>query len=782
MKKFCLTLAFLAPITLFSQFSDNFNDGQFQSREAQPREVEWTGDAEKFVVNEQLQLQLNAPADGSPPAQLRTASTLVANGLWEWWMQLKFTPSSQNYARVYLVSDEQDMTAQLNGLYVRIGYTNRNICLVRSEKDKAGKTLIEGATDRVRLDDVKLHIRATFDQHGIFTLYSRLEGETDFAVEGSCKITESFTGGWFGLACYYTSTRNKHFLFDDFVARELRDDEQSAEEPDPDDDSDDDPDVSPTAKPHDGDVLFSEIMANPGSDGVEWVELYHAGNQAFNLKDCYFYYGDKPYSLPEAVINPGDYFVLTKNNAVASFAGDVRVFGVNSFPALANTGKLLMFGTTDYTLVSWIEYTDKMYGDNTKSSGGWSLECIDLTNLSNTAANWTASATAGGTPGSLNSSADANPDTELPAITSITQLENSAVAIGFSKPMNRLILENLTSYSISGAYGIDGLETNFPQGTQVTIFLTALPPEGELVELSLVGAIDLSGFHLSNPTVMLGSGFSAEEGDALISEIMYNPPTDGDEWVEIYNATDHALDLQFLSIATRKTSDGTLNKAYPLAAKPTLLDAGRYLVITKTRDGVCNFANCREESLFAELAVMPALANSGGDIVILNNKTGNPTDEVPYSDNWHTAGISNTRGISLERADFNQPSDDPSNWHSASADSGYSTPGYENSQQAQSIEEENISIAYPVIDGDNYVIRYQLPNPGFRCTARLFDSSGRLVAKIADNQLLGAQGEIVWNGKSSGNSKVFSGIYIVSMELFEAGGTVKYFRKPVVVK
>jgi hypothetical protein len=774
MKKIFLTVCLLAPVALFSQFSDNFNDGLFQSRPAQPREVEWTGDDEKFIVNEQLQLQLNAPADGSP-AQLRTASALAANGLWEWWMQLKFTPSSQNYARVYLFSDEQDLTAQLNGLYVRIGYSNRNICLIRSEKDKTGKTLIEGATDRVRLDDVKVNIRATFDRQGVFTLYSRLEGEDDFTVEGSCKIADSFVGGWFGLSCYYTSTRNKHFFFDDFTARELRDDEQSDDETDPGDNT-------PTAMPNEGDVVFSEIMANPGSEGNEWIELYHSGSEPFDLKNCFFYYGDKGYPLPEATINPGDYFVLTKNSAVTSFDEGVRVFGVSSFPTLANTGKLLMFGTTDFTLVSWIDYTDKMYGDNTKSSGGWSLECIDLTNISNTAANWTASAVAGGTPGLPNSSAGINPDSENPAITSVERQENGSFLITFSKPMNRTALETLTNYSISGGYEVVSLEANYPQGTQVTVWIADFPTEGEIVSLSLSGIIDLSGHSPTDATVTLGSGAQAFYGEVLISEIMYNPQTDGDEWVEIYNASDHALDLQFLSIATRKASDGTLNKAYPLSARSAQLEAGQYLVIAKTRAGVCDFANCRESSLFAELAVVPALANTSSTVVIVNNSTGEPVDEVSYDNSWHTAGISNTRGISLERADFTKPSNEPSNWHSASAESGYSTPGYENSQHTQSIDEEELSVVYPQIEGDSYRIRYRLTGPGFRCTARLYDTSGRLITKIADNQLLGSEGEIVWNGKDSGNSKVFSGIYIVSIELFNAGGTVKNFRKPLIVR
>ena len=757
-----IVLFFLAPLVCFSQLTENFSDGLSNK---------WIGDVNKFIVNESLQLQLNASGTDSP-AQLSTSSTMLANTCWGWWMKLDFNPTASNYAKVFLCSDENDLSGELNGLFVRIGYTNKNVCLVQSQKGKNNKTLIEGTAKRLDYASVSLRLKATFDNDGNFYLYSKLDGESDYVLEGNCNISESFESKHFGVVCYFTSTRSKSFYFDDFQVKELDADNPTPDDPNPGD-----------STLYEGDVIFSEIMANPGGSNPEYVELYNASNKSFNLKNCLYYYGDKSYKLPEGTINPGDYFVLTKTTVTNSFPTGVKVFGVSSFPTMANTGKLLMFSTDKEDLISWFEYSDKMYGSNEKKSGGWSLECIDLTNKSNTALNWIASDQAGGTPGQVNSVNKANPDTEIPQITGIQILGNNQIKLVFSKPMNRQTLLAKSSFRISDSqYTIDSLQTNFPQGTELTIHFLTLPPQGKLIDLELEGVKDLSGFSLDDKKVMIGSGEEADPNEIIINEILFNPPTGGTEYVEIYNNSNKAVDLQFLSFTSRKPSDGSFNKLYPLAEKATLFYPGEYLVITKSKDLVCQFFNCHPESSFVELSVMPSLANTSGCAVLVNNRTNAVIDEFAYNEKMHSAGISNKKGISLERSDFNRPTNEESNWRSASADSGFGTPGYQNSQTTSQNGIEDINIIYPEFSTDNYFVHYRLDKPGYRCRAFVYDAMGRRVSIIANNELLGTEGKLLWNGKGSSNRSLVSGIYIVYMEVYNMDGNVKKFRKPVVVK
>jgi len=774
MKRIISILFMLAPYGVFCQFSDDFNDGNFQSIPPATRPVNWTGDVEKFMVNTAFQLQLNAPTTGSP-AQLKTSSSLSANAYWEWWMKYDFNPTSSNYAKVFLFSDESDLTGDLNGLFIRVGHTSKNVCLI-SQKGKTTKILIDGTAQRLNKSSVALHVQAKWDRNGTFSLYSKLDDEPDYVLEGSCSLDDVFSSTYFGMVCYFSSTRNKSFYFDDFLVRELREDEQGEEEggTEP-----TDPDL-----PEEDDIVFSEIMANPGGNDPEYVELYNRSNKTFNLKNCLYYYGTNSYKLPDAEIKPNEYFILTKTTTVANFPGNIKVFGVTSFPTLANTGRLLMFGLSDGTLISWFEYSDKMYGSNEKKAGGWSLECIDLENKSNTASNWIGSDIAVGTPGTENSVKNINSDTEIPQITGIQTLENNAVKLTFSKPMNLKTLKEISSYILSNnSYEITALTPIDPQGTEITLNFNALPPQGIMIKLVLEGVKDRTGFGLENKTVLLGSGYEASGNEIVINEILFNPPTGGNEYVEIYNKSDKAFDLRFLSITSRKPSDGSFNSLYALATTPLLLQPQGYLVITKNKNLVCSFYECRPSSDFVELSVMPSLANASGCAVLINNQTSEIIDEFAYNEKMHTAGISNKKGISLERLNFNRPASDEDNWHSASESSGFGTPGYQNSQYNPITGiEEGISITIPEINSDKYFIYYQFNIPGYRCRAYVYDMMGRMVTVVANNELLGTEGKLIWNGKGNSNQTLASGIYLIYMEVYDTKGIIKTFKKQTVVK
>jgi hypothetical protein len=425
-----------------------------------------------------------------------------------------------------------------------------------------------------------------------------------------------------------------------------------------------------------------------------------------------------------------------------------------------------------------------MYGSNDKKAGGWSLECIDLENKSNTASNWIGSDVVGGTPGKENSVKKVNPDTEVPGITGVQTLENNEVKLTFSKPMNQKTLTEKSSYTLNNSsYEIKALTPNYPQGTEVILRFNALPPQGVMIELELSGVKDRSGFGLRDKKVLLGSGYEASENEIVINEILFNPPAGGNEYVEIYNKSNKAFDLRFLSITSRKPSDGSFNKLYELTSTPLLLKPQEYLVITKNRDLVCSFFECRPTSSFVELNVMPSLANTSGCAVLINNQTNEIIDEFAYNDKMHTAGISNKKGIALERVSFNRPTDEPGNWHSASASSGFGTPGYQNSQYNPDTGiEEGITIAYPEISSDNYSIHYRFNLQGYRCRAYVYDMTGKMVNVVANNELLGTEGDLFWNGKGNSRQTLASGIYLIYMEVYDTKGVVKTFKKQTVVK
>jgi hypothetical protein len=776
MKKIVSILLVLQSFTAFSQFSDNFSDGVFHRGQIANRAVDWQGNVDDFVVNDALQLQLNSPNNQSP-AQLRTRSSAVSNTSWNFYVKMEFNPTASNYSRIYLVSDEADLNGDLNGLFIRIGHTNKNIALIQSEKGKNNRTLFQGTSQRLNLSSVAVNVRATLDDKGNFNLYSKLAGETDFTLEGSCILSEMPISHWFGIICNYTTTRNRLFFFDNFTVGDIND---TSIEPEP--------EPEPIYDlPQQGEILFSEIMANPATGNPEYIELYNTTDKSFQLNDCVYYYGDRSFRLPENVIEPKSYFILCRTTETAWFNEGVNAVGVPSFPTLANTGRLLMLENKDGALISWFEYSDKMLATD-KRGGGWSLECIDLANVANTAENWSASISESGeTAGRENSIKASNPDTEQPKILSTTLLEDNKIEVSFSKPMNRLSLLDPKNYLIANsAYQIVELKTNYPQGTLLTIQINQFPPKGELLELQLNDIRDLSGNLLEEETsvILIGSAYEAESSDVIVNEILFNPPTGGNEYVEIYNRSNKILDLRFLSITSRRPSDGSFNRAYPLTTLPLFLYPKEYVVITRSQELVCNFFNCNDEAFFVEPEGMPSLANTGGCAVILNNITNEIVDEFYYQETMHSKGISNRKGVALERISFGKPTNENSNWASATDQSRYGTPGYLNSQHLDDVAIENInsnenkiSIEYPFLNNENYGINYQLDKAGYNCRILIYDTVGRIVDTIVNNEILGSQGIIYWNG-----SRLSSGIYIVYMEVFDTFGNLHQFKTPIVLK
>ncbi len=759
---FFLALFLASFLGTYAQVSDNFSDGDFTQNPV------WNGNESKFKINQDLQLQLTAPKE-SGTAYLSIPSMRLRNTSWEFGVKMNFNPTTSNYMKIYLSDANADLSG--DGYYVKIGNTNKNICLYYQEGTKT-TSLISGTSKRTDLDVFTAQIKITLDKQGNFTLYSKLPEESDFVREGTCLISKFPESQAFGLVCVYTTTRNEHFFFDDLNISKIEEDDTL-------------PDTDSVIPDH-GDVIINEIMAKPSGDNPEYIELYNTSDKTFQLKGWKIYYGDKPYLLAEKTFEPYSYLVLCKTTAVASFP-EGKALGVSSFPTLSNGGKLLRLDTDLGLLVDWFEYNEKMYRNEDKvSSGGFSLESIDPRNQSHSASNWKASEVEDGTPGLLNSVDSPNPDQEFPVIISSNQGIGDTLTVVFSKPMERSRLSDKNSYSFdTDGFEIDYLSANYPQGTELRLKLKQIPPQGELIKLSFPGLVDLSGFNMpSDQVVQIGIGYNADSLDVIINELVPNPFVDSNEYLELYNRSDKNIELAYLSVATRKNTDGSLNKAYALSSERKFLYPKEYVLITQSKDKVCNFYTCKPDALVIELPVMPSFTQTSGTVVLINNQANSIVDELAYTDKMYNSNISNKKGVALERIDFNQPTSDIRNWTSASSDSGYGTPGYANSQMNPT--------DLPPINNDVFInsdvsismyeIHYQLPTSGNRCRVLIYDTMGKLVNELADNELLGREGSFVWNGKDQTGQSLSSGVYIVYVEIISQEGQVSKYKLPCVVK
>jgi hypothetical protein len=64
---------------------------------------------------------------------------------------------------------------------------------------------------------------------------------------------------------------------------------------------------------------------------------------------------------------------------------------------------------------------------------------------------------------------------------------------------------------------------------------------------------------------------------------------------------------------------------------------------------------------------------------------------------------------------------------------------------------------------------------------RIFDPAGRLIRKLADNQLVGTSGFITWDGIDDHGQRAGMGLYLVFIRLFNLEGQVREIKKTCIL-
>jgi hypothetical protein len=184
---------------------------------------------------------------------------------------------------------------------------------------------------------------------------------------------------------------------------------------------------------------------------------------------------------------------------------------------------------------------------------------------------------------------------------------------------------------------------------------------------------------------------------------------------------------------------------------------------------------------------MPSLPDDEGVFVLLNFQ-GKVIDELHYSSKWHFALINNEEGISLERIDYNKPTQNKDNWTSAASTVGFGTPSQQNSQFRTDLSlKAEITITPKTFSPDNdgfddfTIINIKMSDPGYVANITIFDASGRPVRYLAKNAILASTGTIRWDGLDDKFRKAPIGVYVVFTEVFNLNGKKKSFKNTVVV-
>ncbi len=543
-----------------------------------------------------------------------------------------------------------------------------------------------------------------------------------------------------------------------------------------------------------GDLIISEIMANPsgivGLPNVEYVELHNNTDKKANLLNWKFYYGDKSYVLPEYALLPDSNVIICASSNASLFSSAVNRLGFESFPALANSGKLLYIESPEGVVTSFADYTDKWYQDEFRANGGFSLECIDVTNLSGNSSNWRACQNAfGGSPGAKNSVSAINPDRVSPTLLHSSLKNPACITLSFSKAMDKTSATSLDNYSIlSGNNSIVKAEISSPIPNTVWLYLSDSLRRSESLSIELSSKIlCVSGNSLSGKLIVRTAiPDSLEVNDIIINEILFNPHPNGVDYVELFNRSGKNIDLAQMQLTSRK-SDGTLQVGIRLATESTPVFPSEYVILTTDKSAVCSFYGCKSSSSFIELASLPSMPDDAGNIQLVN-ASAKVIDGITYSEKMHHPFVKNPEGVALERVNAERPSSDPGNWQSAASVAGFGTPGYQNSQQfIVTTDKKGFWLENETVTPDNngkedlLRINYRFDESGFTANLRIYDRSGRLVNQIAANAILGTEGLLTWDATDTVHQMVRPGIYILFIEYYKSDRSPVRQKIPVVV-
>jgi hypothetical protein len=190
--------------------NEHFNDGDISHDPA------WTGSVNNFQITADSSklLHLRAPSAGA--SYLSTVSQ-TAYGSWKFYIRLDFPPSGSNQARIFLISDKNDFTVNMNGYAIQIGESGSNdvVHLIKYENELASQNILSGTTNMSGGGDYS--IKVTRDEKGKWTLYVS-KGHQPFSEPEAIGFDNKIQSSkYFGIDLSYTSSRKDKFYFDDFV-------------------------------------------------------------------------------------------------------------------------------------------------------------------------------------------------------------------------------------------------------------------------------------------------------------------------------------------------------------------------------------------------------------------------------------------------------------------------------------------------------------------------------------------------------------------------------------
>lgn len=540
-------------------------------------------------------------------------------------------------------------------------------------------------------------------------------------------------------------------------------------------------------------VVFNELMIDPSPaislPEYEFIELYNAGSDSINLSNWIIKGGTCDCILPSFSMASHSFVIIASTGSKGKLDVFGKVLYCPCFPSLTNDGKTHWLIDDKGKMQDYISYDISWYDSESKAQGGWTLERKDALLGCSCPENWLASTNIlGGTPGKENSVIEEIPFPKS-SITKIGNITDSSITISFSSQMDTSTVLNTSNYVVDHGIGNPiSIYSNFPKYDAVTLVLSSVIHSNETYNVQCSSSIlNCSKSPIDVISKRFAFADSVKPNDIVINEILFNPPSDGVDFVELYNRSLKVLDLKDISIANKNTETNEIGTLSILSQQGQLLFPNEYIIITSNIKTLKEKYNLSTEVSIIETSSFPSFPDDEG-IVNIANRAGTIIDEFRYKNSMQSEQLTNDEGVSLERINPNIPANQSSNWHSAAWSCGFATPGKENSQYIESQSGEKLltvspSTISPNNDGidDVAALSFENSEEGFTSTILIFNQNGIPVRKLVSNKTMATASTVFWDGLDDNGNVVPIGLYIIYCSTYNLKGTKKECKTTCIV-
>jgi len=260
---------------------------------------------------------------------------------------------------------------------------------------------------------------------------------------------------------------------------------------------------------------------------------------------------------------------------------------------------------------------------------------------------------------------------------------------------------------------------------------------------------------------------SYKRNSLIINEIMFDPGEDNSEFIEFLNLSNGDINIGGWKILTGEKSK------YELSGTNKLLPAGSFFVLAADSSLISKY-NLTELNPKTILNTSSLDLSNDNELILLSDMKNNVIDSVHYYSSWNNKNFTSTKNISLERINTTLDGNSSSNWSSSTCNAG-ATPGSQNSifTTNQNISSKISLSPNPFSpDNDGYedytVINYYLSQQAAQVRVKIYDSRGKLIRTLLNNQASGRNGSVIFNGMDDSGRALRMGIYIVFLEAIDS--------------